>query len=266
MKHPLEKLIQEIEQVDLFVDLRTYLSALQEKPLGLTKTGNLQLKEIRLLVERFRHDVYRYRRKASGEIMFPIRTEDDSKYFWRIRGIAKVMKLDRKYKGKQKLTKAGQEFLQMPTEFAYMRFVDAYLFALNWGYINPVFSYQDRPIAEVLQDSQMLIWEWVNGQGGDWIETDQLVKMLLQRVLVGYERFDRDPIDNATDPVLYVFVNEMEDLGLFETKKAKSKHGFLQTHKFRLSNLGKSFVMSLLIPTHERLMEDILKSRPVIRE
>lgn len=105
-----DELIKGIDKNNFFSDFLLFLKTLKEKgELLLTKTGNLQRKEIEHFGQVFKIDIYH--RDRQGKIMWPIYKEDEVPHLIRIRLIAKVMYLTYQRKGKLLLSKNGQAYL-----------------------------------------------------------------------------------------------------------------------------------------------------------
>lgn len=154
----------------LFQDFLFFMREVAKRPLELTKTGNLKRAEIDYFGQHFVNDIYH--RDEKGNIIFPIRTEDEAPYLIRIRVMASAMRLVRKRKEKVYFTKQGKAFfIELPPLGQFEEMVTAALALCNWGYLHPALF----RVAHVLQKNQEYLWQYMVQHKDEPIDFSQFV-------------------------------------------------------------------------------------------
>src|SRR5436305_15133666 len=136
-----------------FTDFMLFLCTLQERPLMLTKTGNLQRKEIEYFGKHFKIDIYH--RDDKGIIIYPIYTENEVPHLQKIRLISRVMHLTYQRKGQLHLSSNGKRFVQhldSQTQFEHM--VLCSFRQCHWADLYPYIEH----LASLLQKHQQSVW------------------------------------------------------------------------------------------------------------
>lgn len=128
-----QKFAEAVLHNSFFTDFMVFLHTLQDRPLTLTKTGNLQRKEIDYFGKQFTIDMYH--RDDKGNIIYPIYTENEVPHLQRIRLISRVMHVTYQRKGELHLSSKGKGFLKdidLQTQFEQM--VLCYFHKCNWAW------------------------------------------------------------------------------------------------------------------------------------
>ncbi|MBN1262824.1 MAG: hypothetical protein JW991_00540 [Candidatus Pacebacteria bacterium] len=227
-----------------FRDFLAFLRLLEKRPLELTQTGtgNLKVKEIRVLGKLFKHDIYH--RDEKGEVMFQPRTEDEFRYIMVIRQLAQVMYLVYKRKGKLFLSKNGKGYLNnIDEKTQYEQMILWYFHRANWAYVHP-----RAEVVEKIQENQEQIWAYLL-RASDWIKFSQFAKSLsLVLKLSIKDIYGQEMPESVRWAIESILVENLEELGLVESKKRKSKYGSQRTYLFRPTATGRIIFKKALEP------------------
>lgn len=231
------ELTKEIDKNYFFSDFLLFLNTLKEKgELLLTKTGNLQRKEIDYFGKIFKIDIYH--RDSQGKIMWPIYREDEVPHLIRIRLISKVMYLTYQRKGKLLLSKNGKGYLAnigKQTQFEQM--ILWYFNRCNWGYMHYYFA----DLAELFQNNQPTLWRQLLSQKDNWIDFKKYVEAIrLYFRLTNKQEFG-DRVEWAVERAI---VKDLELYGLIETKSVLGKYR-KEILSFKLTKLGEHILTQL---------------------
>jgi hypothetical protein len=233
-----DELIKEIDKNDFFSDFLLFLKTLQEKGgLLLTKTGNLQRKEIDHFGQVFKIDIYH--RDRQGKIMWPIYREDEVPHLIRIRLIAKVMYLTYQRKGKLLLSKNGKGYLTnigKQTQFEQM--ILWYFNRCNWGYMH----YYFEDLAELFQRNQPLLWKQFLSQKGNWIDFKKYIEGIRLYFHLNDKRDFSDRVEWAVERAI---VKDLELYGLIDIKSVLGKYREV-IQSFKLTKLGEHILTKFL--------------------
>lgn len=238
------KLDDEILANDFFQDFLTFLKSLRENPLELTPNGNLRLKEIERLGKIFRTDIYH--RSEKGEILFPIRSEEEIFYLQFIRVLGKIMRLLTQRKNKLKITHFGLKFLEFSP---FEQFVDMtlnYLGEYNWAYLRSYKGHNSESIAEILQKNQGLIYSMLMVEK-DWLDFKNFAKHLTKELGLSWKDIDGKECQMLVDgEIETLLVEDLARFGLVEYQSQEKLKGYFEeVSKFRLTKLGR-----LIIPMY----------------
>ena len=241
-KVEISPVIQTVQNNVLFQDFLIFLRLLEKRPLELTRTGNLKIKEIKTLGKLFKHDIYF--RDKQGKIMFQPRREDEFRYILLIRQIAHVMNLVYKRKSKLYFSKNGKEYLNnIDEKTQYKQTVLWYFHRANWAYLHP-----KEEVVEKLQRNQKEIWsyllrkeEWINFR--KFSEGLSFIYKLSVKDIHGQEM--PDSVHWAIESVL---INNLEQFGLVKIKKKIDQYGINEIYSFRLTPTGKVILQEALEP------------------
>ncbi|KKQ18733.1 MAG: hypothetical protein US31_C0002G0078 [Berkelbacteria bacterium GW2011_GWA1_36_9] len=220
---------------DFFQDFLTFLKSLKEHPLELTVNNNLQLKEIEKLGKIFKTDIYH--RSEKGEVLFPIRSEEEVFHLQFIRVLGKIMKLSTQRKNKLKITRFGLKFLEFSPFEQFVDIILNYLGEYNWAYLRSYAGHNSKSIPEVLQKNQGLIYSRLMFEK-DWLDFKNFAKFLKKELALTW-----DYIDGEIETLL---VKDLARFGLIEYEEKKKLKGYFEeVSKFRLTKLGR-----LIIPMY----------------
>lgn len=231
-----------------FQDFLSFLRLLGERPLGLTQTGNLQIKEVDLLGKLFKHDMYL--RDKKGKIMFKTRSEWDYKYLLWIRQIVAVMHLSYKRKGKLFLSKNGKGYLKnIAPAVQYEQMILWFLHRCRWAYLHPREGYNKMLIADVLQDNKEYIFKYLLQEDQDWINFKKFAKGLTDYFNLSItDIYGNEQEDSVFLNIEFFLVDDFEQLGLIESRKEKDKYNFKRTIAFKPSKTGLYIFQKALEP------------------
>ena len=238
------KLDYEVLTNDFFQDFLTFLKSLEEHLLELTPNGNLRLKEIERLAGKFRTDIYH--RSKKGEILFPIRSEEEVFHLQLIRVLGKIMKVFAQRKNKLKITRFGHKFLGFSP---FEQFVDItlnYLGEYNWAYLRFYKGHNSESIAEVLQKNQGLIYSMLMIEK-DWLDFKNFAKLLQKELVLSWKDVYGNECETSVDgEIETLLVKDLARFGLVEFKSRKKLKGYFEeVSKFRLTKIGR-----LIIPMY----------------
>ena len=174
MKNELAVTNAEVNSIPFFHDFIIYLKYLEEKPIKLTATGNISLKDIHELSKRFKEQEVFEEFKHFG---WKITTEPQIQFLHQIKIIAKVMRLTYKNKSALSITKNGKEFLRnlSPLE-QFKEMVLHYWHQVNWDYFTPTREIYGISFTQRLQDVQESIWHALLNKGANWLDYSEFCK------------------------------------------------------------------------------------------
>lgn len=234
-----QPILAAIQSNQFFNDFILFLRQVQKRPMALTDTGNLTLKEIDVLGKIFKHDFYH--RDKSGVIMFPIRKENEVPYLLRIRQLARVMYLTYQRKSWLRLTRNGKGYLNnIDTTTQFIVMIKWYFDRCNWAYLHPFGGYNNnKPIAQSLQDNQTIFWHYFLDQKGQWINFDDFSKKIIEELRLKWYSFDgQNQLDSMQWIIERVLVTDLSLYGLVEYEKTLGKYGIASVNRFRSMPLG----------------------------
>lgn len=223
------ELEDEIIRNDFFHDFLSFLHILKARPMLLTKTGNLQRKEINYFGSISKTDIYH--RDKEGKIMWPISTEIEVPHLLRIRLITRVMYLTYQRKGKLFLSKNGRGYLENLTpRIQFEQMLAWYFERCNWAYMHPYVE----AIAIILQKNQYYIWEFFLQKQGTDINFKKFREGIRAYFNLGKSN---DYHDNAAWAVECTIIRDLALYGLIEYVSQKQDYGEAITF-FCLTSLG----------------------------
>lgn len=226
----------------LFQDLLSFLHLLKERPLELTQTGNLRLKEIDAVHDVCKYDFYP--KDDDGKLRFSIRSVDDLRYLNHLRQLAHVCKFASKRKHKLKLSKKGKEFLRLSLEDQFLMIVKAQLFYCNWSYLFPFGGRREELLIELQDQIINLIGFLLKKVAGRWRSLEQITEDVAQELGIepalreGYFP-DEDLLANAVE---WLALNILEKFDLVDLKLKKEKkysYTFIKVREIKLNSTGK---------------------------
>jgi hypothetical protein len=225
-------------QINIFFqDFLCFLKLLESRPLGLTQTGNLQIKEIDLLGKLFKHDMYF--RDKKGKIVFKTRSEWDYKYLLWIRQIVSVMNLSYKRKSKLYLSKNGKGYLNnIDIAVQYEQMILWFLNRCSWAYLHPREGYNKMVIADVLQDNKEYIFQYLLQEGYNWINFKKFAKGLTDYFNLSITDIYGNEQEDSVFLTIEFLIDDFEELGLIESQKEKSKSSFKRIIFFKPVKIG----------------------------
>jgi hypothetical protein len=232
---------EEIKSVSFFRDFMTLLHYIKNKSIKLTaELQNISLgdlAELSKIVEGKIELEY-----FLGDKKYKLRNELEIDWLHQARIIAQTGGLVQKYKGTMKLSRLGKALLHhwTPTDI-YLHIVETYFEDVDWRYF---YSYGWVPKSEsklnLVQDKKQVIWEGLLKNGQEWISREEFEKE------VGIF-FDIDI--NWRGRIFHELVcRNLTRFGLVETQEEKSKYGYKQVTKFRLTKLGETILKKQLEP------------------
>jgi hypothetical protein len=231
-------LIKTVQTNIFFQDFFCFLRLLEKRPLGLTQTGNLQIKEVDLLGGLFKHDMYCRDRK--GKIMFKTRSEWDYKYLLWIRQIASVMHLSYKRKGRLYLSKKGKGYLNnLDPAVQYEQMILWFLHRCSWAYLHPREGYNKMVITDVLQENKEYIFKYLLQEGKNWINFEKFAKGLTDYFGLSItDIYGNEQEDSVFLTIEFFLVDDFKKLGLIESQKEKNEYNFERTNSFKPTKTG----------------------------
>ncbi len=174
MKNELAVTNDRVKSIPFFHDFIIYLKYLEEKPIRLTATGNISLKDIHELSKRFKEQKVFEEYKHFG---WKITTEPQIQFLHQIKIIAKVMHLTYKHKTTLSITKNGEGFLKKLSPLKqFNEMVLHYWYRVNWDYFTPTREIYGISFSERLQDVQKSIWHALLSKGTNWIDYSEFCK------------------------------------------------------------------------------------------
>lgn len=225
------EIIETINNCNFFNDFILFLKTLKQKEgLDLTKTGNLQRKEINNFGQIFKIDIYH--RDEKGKIMWPINTEDEVQHLIRIRLISKVMNLTYQRKGKILLSKNGKAYLSnidKQTQFEQM--ILWYFHRCNWAYMH---NYLEDT-ATIFQESQPILWRQLISQKDNLIDFKKYVEGI--KLYFRFSKNENQYSDKTEWAVERIIVKDLELYNLIEITRIPGQYGKV-IKNFKLTKLG----------------------------
>ncbi len=222
---------QIINQIDFFHDFMLFMHTLSKRPLTLTKTGSLQLKEINYFGSIFRHDIYH--RDEHGQILFAIRTEYEASYLFRIRLLAETKYLTYRRRGELRLSKNGLWFVtKIDALTQYEQILQWYFNRGRWSAIHPFTDTHNQYIADILQNGQQQIWSYLVAKGNEWINLTKFLSGLATFFKLSAKGDTVIP-DFTLRKIERITVKDLRMYNLIEYPDVSDK-----TVSFRLTELG----------------------------
>ncbi|NCQ65939.1 MAG: hypothetical protein GW754_03830 [Candidatus Pacebacteria bacterium] len=241
-KHP-KTIASSAKKSIFFQDYLKFLHLLEKRPLALTQTDNLTLKEIDAIHEVCEFDFFP--RDEDDILLFPIRSEYDLRYLQHLRQLAKVSKFATKRKHKLWLSKKGKKFLQQSIEQQFILTVEMQFFYCNWLYLFPYGGRREEVLKE-LQFEVMNFLILLEQKALKWYDLKQITEDTAQELGItpelreGYSSIDNE--DLLTSALEWIISTILEKFDLVELKTKKEKiHSwtFTKIDKIKLTLTGK---------------------------
>ncbi|PIU74206.1 hypothetical protein COS77_02830 [Candidatus Roizmanbacteria bacterium CG06_land_8_20_14_3_00_34_14] len=233
------KIIEAINNCDFFNDFILFLKTLKQKGgLDLTKTGNLQRKEINYFGQIFKIDIYH--RDDAGKIMWPINTEDEVQHLIRIRLISKVMNLTYQRKGKLLLSKNGKAYLtniDKQTQFEQM--ILWYFHRCNWAYMHHYLE----DSATIFQENQLILWRQLISQKDNLIDFKKYVEGI--RLYFRFSKNEKQYSDRTEWAVERIIIKDLELYNLIDVNRIPGQYGKV-INNFKLTKSGEHILNKFL--------------------
>ncbi len=232
---------KDVLAVDFFNDFLTFLNLLKERPIKLTATGNLSLKDIEHLFPQIAtlQPLLIY----AKDMGWKIRTEEELWPLHMIKVLAGIMHLTYKRRDKLQLSKNGLAFLnKLSPVDQYKQLVSHYWHQTNWAHFAASGWVRENKIklCEELQKEQLTIWNMLLDKGEQWIDYQTFCDVLrqtfhLDKFLQNY-RSDPDDIEIYTRHILFSY--NLSLFGCVEIEETKGRYDTNHITRFRSTKLG----------------------------
>jgi tetratricopeptide (TPR) repeat protein len=225
--------------VDIFNDFLAFLSRVDERPIKLTATGNLSLKDLEPLLSQFK-TIGSSWQTAVAENCRP-RSEEDISVLRMIRVLAQDLHLTRKQHDKLLSTKAGHSFLHLDPVNQYQQMVLVYWKEVNWAYFT-AHTQAQSDLAQAIQRQQIHIWTLLAAKGADWIDYADFCQLLrkdlhLEPYLKQYYTSPEVALSSGISVILLHF--NLALFGCVELETKPGKHSWSEeVVRFRSTQLG----------------------------
>ena len=258
-------LITSAKKSVFFQDFLRFLRLLQKRPLELTKTGNLKIKEIHAVHEICKYDFFP--RDKDGSLMFPVRTEDDFRYLRHLRQIATVEKFIYKRKNSIKLNGRGQEFLERPLDSQFLQIVISQIFNCSWVYLFPYGGRREFPLERIGENSKSFISLLHDHADGKWYELSTMTEDIAEQMqFTQKDQRGYFPDENLlTEALDWIFTYTFRYFDLFKLKTKKIKRSedftFIKLAAVKLTKTGKLILDMILDVSEEN--EQLISAKPL---
>ncbi|PIY80451.1 MAG: hypothetical protein COY80_02860 [Candidatus Pacebacteria bacterium CG_4_10_14_0_8_um_filter_42_14] len=262
-----KSIYQSAQKSIIFQDYIRLLRLLEKRPLALTQTGNLTLKEIDEVHKACEFDFYH--RNKDGTPMFSIRSEDEVPYLRHLRQLAKVSKFATERKHKLWLSKKGKEFLQQPLEEQFLLTLKKQFFYCNWLYLFPFGGRREEVLEKLQYQTLKLLTLWLEHAADKWYDLKQMTENTAQELSIapelraGYSTSNEDLLTSALEWLLPTILEKFDLIELRTKKERMRSWTFTKIDKVKLTITGKHVLELFLEVDQPRLIGKIPANIPV---
>lgn len=167
---------EEVLAVDIFHDFLAFLNLLKKRPIKITATGNISIKDVGELLKTLKtFQSLLERVKAMGWLF---RKEDDFFPLHLMRIMANIMRLTYKKHDKLNISKNGMAFLdKLSYTDQFNQLFRNFQWRINWAYFS-CFTEKQTFLANLLQQQQDHIWRILIKKGTEWIDYQTFCRTL----------------------------------------------------------------------------------------
>lgn len=230
----------QINNVIFFQHFIAFLGFLKENRAKLTQTKKISLKVMDQIAQFIP-------KPAHFTEEWPLRTESEWWYLELIDILAEIMKLTANRKGHRILTKIGASYLQAPLEEQYYQLFRTYWERLNWAYLFSSSSNEPAEILQMVRDyagRTLLGFSKDSDDFMDFFSFAEFLRTDLDLKVINYLNVELP--ERARDCVQQVFIEPLELFGVLELKEEKSEYGYDKLKSFKLTDLGKTLLTSII--------------------
>ena len=234
----MDEIVDQISRNEFFQDFISYLKYIEKQPITLTAKGNISRKDIgefsNILncVRKRKEEFDEYKWKIVGDWQLP---ELD-----KLRVMAEILNLVRKWKNTLKIRDDGRKFLQETQIRQFTCLVLGYWRNANWDYFDPSPDFDKKTtVLTLLQKNQDIVWRglWENGE--DWIEFDQFAQEIARNF--GIEFIPKEWDGNKRDYFVLeqaLINHNLKLFGLVETEGKIIFRHYRHVEKLKPTKLG----------------------------